>query len=177
MIFEVEYAGVIILEYSLVDESGNKNESSSSVNVIGWADIFVSDIMISGSKEKGAKHQIETILTNYNETYNSTNYNGYTATGYYELFIDSELVHTSSFSIEPENSKSFMFDWTSTGNYHEFNVKAYVNDGEINKENNEYTKEQVFESERKGGFLPSLSLLSCIVAMCIIVSFNRSKPN
>ena len=41
----------------------------------------------------------------------------------------------------------------------------------------EYTKEQVFESERKSGFLPSLSLLSCIVVMCIIVSFNRSKPN
>ena len=177
LIFEVEYAGVIILEYSLIDESGNKNESSSSVNVIGWADIFVSDIKISGSKEKGAKHQIETILTNYNETYNSTNYNGYTATGYYELFIDSELVHTSSFSIEPENSESFKFEWTSTGNYHEFNVKAYVNDGEINKENNEYTKEQIFESERKSGFLPSLSLLSCIITMCIVVSFKRSKPN
>ena len=102
LIFEVEYAGIIILEYSLIDESGNKNESISSVNVIGWADIFISDIKISGSKEKGAKHQIETILTNYNETYNGTNYNGYTATGYYELFIDSELVHTSSFSIEPE---------------------------------------------------------------------------
>ena len=177
LIFEVEYAGEIILEYSLIDESGNKNESINSVNVIGWADIFISDIKISGSKEKGAKHQIETILTNYNETYNSTNYNGYTATGYYELFIDSELVHTSSFSIEPESSESFKFEWTATGNYHEFNVKAYVNDGEINKENNEYTKEQVFESERKSGFLPSLSLLSCIVVMCIIVSFNRSKPN
>ena len=146
-------------------------------DVVGWADVFVSDIKISGSKEKGAKHQIETTLTNYNETYNSTNYNGYTATGYYELFIDSELVHTSSFSIEPESSESFQFEWTSTGNYHEFNVKAYVNDGEINKENNEYTKEQIFESERKSGFLPSISLLSCVITMCIIVSFKRSKPN
>ena len=58
LIFEVEYAGEIILEYSLIDESGNKNESINSVNVIGWADIFISDIKISGSKEKGAKHQI-----------------------------------------------------------------------------------------------------------------------
>ena len=57
----MEYAGVIILEYSLIDESGNRNESSSSVDVIGWADIFISDIKISGSKEKGAKHHIETI--------------------------------------------------------------------------------------------------------------------
>ena len=86
-------------------------------------------------------------------------------------------MHTSSFSIEPESSESFKFEWISTGNYHEFYVKAYVNDGEINKENNEYTKEQVFESERKSGFLPNLSLLSSIVTLCIVVSFNRSKPN
>ena len=177
LIFEVEYAGTIVLEYSLIDESGNKNESSNSVNVIGWADIFISDIKISGSKEKGAKHQIETILTNYNETYNGSNYNGYTATGYYELYIDAELVHTSSFSIDPESSESFKFEWTATGNYHEFNVKAFVNDGEINKNNNEYTREQIFESERKSGFLPSLSLLSSIIVICVLVKLNRSKPN
>ena len=175
--FEVEYAGIIILDYSLLDESGNKNESSSSVNVTGWADIYVDDIKIIGSKEKGDKHQIETILTNYNETYNRTNYNGYTAKGYYELFIDSNLVHTSTFSIKPEKSKSFTFEWIATGNYHEFNVKVYVNEGEINEENNEFTREQVFDSERKSGFLSGLSTVSSIIIMCIIVSYSRRKPN
>ena len=52
LIFEVEYAGEIVLDYSLIDQSGNRNESTSSVNVIGWADIFVSDIKITGSKER-----------------------------------------------------------------------------------------------------------------------------
>ena len=66
LIFEVEYAGEIVLDYSLIDQSGNRNESTSSVNVIGWADIFVSDIKITGSKEKGAKHKIENIL-NFND--------------------------------------------------------------------------------------------------------------
>ena len=177
LVFEVEYAGIIILDYSLLDESGNKNESSSSVNVTGWADIYVDDIKIIGSKEKGDKHQIETILTNYNETYNRTNYNGYTAKGYYELFIDSNLVHTSTFSIKPEKSKSFTFEWIATGNYHEFNVKVHVNEGEINKENNEFTREQVFDSERKSGFLSGLSTVSSIIIMCIIVSYSRRKPN
>ena len=93
------------------------------------------------------------------------------------MYIDAELVHTSSFSIDPESSESFKFEWTATGNYHEFNVKAFVNDGEINKNNNEYTREQIFESERKSGFLPSLSLLSSIIAICVFVKLNRSKPN
>ena len=93
------------------------------------------------------------------------------------MYIDAELVHTSSFSINPESSESFKFEWTATGNYHEFNVKAFVNDGEINKNNNEYTREQIFESERKSGFLPSLSLLSSIIAICVFVKLNRSKPN
>ena len=177
LVFEVEYAGEIILEYSLIDSTGNRNESVSNVEVIGWADIFVSEMKISGSKEKGAKHQIETVLTNYNETYNSTNYNGYTAVGYYELFIDSELVHTSSFIIEPQESKSFSFEWVATGNYHEFEIKSYVNDGEINKENNGYAKEEIFDSERKSGFLPSISILYCVSVFSFIALLNRSKPN
>ena len=177
LVFEVEYAGEIILDFSLIDATGNRNESASSVEVIGWADIFVSEMKISGSKEKGAKHQIETVLTNYNETYNNTNYNGYTAVGYYELFIDSELVHTSSFSIEPEKSKSFKFEWVATGNYHEFEIKSYVNDGEVNKDNNGYSSEEIFESERKSGFLPSISMLCCITIIGFIALLNRSKPN
>ena len=177
LVFEVEYAGEIILDYSLIDATGNRNESVSNIEVIGWADIFVSEMKISGSKEKGAKHQIETILTNYNETYNSTNYNGYTAVGYYELFIDSELVHTSSFSIKPQESKSFSFEWVATGNYHEFEIKSYVNDGEINTENNGYAKEEIFDSERKSGFLPSISLLCCVSVFSFIALSNRSKPN
>ena len=178
LIFEMEYAGVIILEYSLIDENGNRNESSSSVDITGWADIFINEIEISGSKERGTKHEIKTVLKNYNETYNNTNnYNGHIAIGYYELYIDSELVHTSSFSIEPEKSESFTFEWVSTANYHEFVIKAYVNENEINKDNNEYSKEQIFESERKSGFLPNVSMLSCIGIMFVTVLFNRRKPN
>ena len=177
LIFEVEYAGEIVLDYSLIDQSGNRNESTSSVNVIGWADIFVSDIKITGSKEKGAKHKIETILTNYNETYNNTNYNGYTAAGYYELFIDSELVHTSNFNIEPEQSESFTFEWVATGNYHEFEVKTYVNEGEINKNNNNYAKDETFKSERKSGFLPSLSIIFSFSTIGTVALLNRRKPN
>ena len=35
--------------YSLIDATGNRNESVSNVEVIGWADIFVSEMKISGS--------------------------------------------------------------------------------------------------------------------------------
>ena len=176
LIFEVEYAGEIILDYSLIDESGNRNMSTTSVNVIGWADIFVSDLKISGSKEKGSKHKIETILTNYNETYNNTNYNGYIAIGYYELFIDSELVHTSDFSIEPEQSESFTFEWVATGNYHEFEVKTYITNNEINKDNNNYAKDETFKSETKSGFLSSISMIICFITLTL-VAFSRRKPN
>ena len=34
----------------------------------------------------------------------------------------------------------------ATGNYHEFEIKSYVNDGEINTENNGYAKEEIFDS-------------------------------
>ena len=93
------------------------------------------------------------------------------------MFIDSELVHTSPFSIEPEKSESFTFEWVATANYHEFVIKAYVNENEINKNNNEYSKEQIFKSERKSGFLPNVSMVSCITIMFITVLFNRRKPN
>jgi len=176
LIFEVEYAGEIILDYSLIDESGNRNESTSSVNVIGWADIFVSDVKITGSKEKGSKHRIETVLTNYNETYNNTNYNGYAAVGYYELFIDSELVHTSYFNIEPEQSEIFTFEWVATANYHELEVKTYIDNNEINKDNNNYAKDYTFKSETKSGFLPSLSAILSLTTLTII-AINRRKPN
>ena len=53
----------------------------------------------------------------------------------------------------------------------------FVNENEINKGNNEYTKEQIFESERKSGFLPNVSMLSCIAIMFATVLFNRRKPN
>ena len=56
-------------------------------------------------------------------------------------------------------------------------VKVYVNENEINKGNNEYSKEQIFESERKSGFLPNVSMLSCIAIMFATVLFNRRKPN
>mgnify|MGYP002877648354 CR=1 FL=1 len=177
LVFEIEYAGQIMLNYSLIDDSGNRNQSLSAIDVVGWADIYVSDMKITGSKEKGSKHKIETILTNYNETYNKTNYNGNTAIGYYELFIDSELVHTSYFTILPKQSESFMFEWVATANYHEFEVKTYVSENEINKDNNNYAQSEIFESERKSGFLPSISLLFSIIIIVTITAMSRSKPN
>ena len=177
LIFEVEYAGQIILEYSLTDLSGNKNESTDTVSVIGWADIYVDELKVTGSKEKGKMHKIETILKNYNETYNTTNYNGYTAKGYGELFIDSELVHTFQFSIDPETSASFIFEWQATGNYHEFEVKTYVDEGEVITNNNNYFKSEIFKSERKSGLLTSLPLNISIILICLIASLKRSKPN
>jgi hypothetical protein len=86
-------------------------------------------------------------------------------------------VHTSSFSIEPEKSKSFKFEWVATGNYHEFEIKSYVNDGEVNKDNNGYSSEEIFESERKSGFLPSISMLYCVTIIGFTALLNRSKPN
>ena len=117
-------------------------------------------------------------MTNYNETYNNSNsYNGHIAIGYYELFIDSELVHTSSFGIEPEKSEKFVFEWISTANYHDFSVKVYVNENEVNKENNDYTKSEIFNSERKSGFLPNLSAISSLLVLIGFALLNRSKPN
>ena len=56
-------------------------------------------------------------------------------------------------------------------------IKAYVNENEINKDNNEYSKEQIFESERKSGFISNVSIISCITIMFVTVLFNRRKPN
>ena len=68
----------------------------------------------------------------------------------------------------------FLFDQLL---YHEFEIKSYVNDGEINTENNGYVKEEIFDSERKSGFLPSISLLCCVSVFSFIALSNRSKPN
>ena len=87
------------------------------------------------------------------------------------------MVHTSSFSIEPEKSEKFVFEWISTANYHEFTVKIYVNDNEANKENNEYNKSEIFNSERKSGFLPILSVISSLLVLIGFVLLNRRKPN
>jgi len=177
VIFEVEYAGKIILEYSLTDFTGNENQSLSIVNVIGWADIYVEEIKIIGSNERGKIHMIETILTNYNETYNTTNYNGHNASGYAELFIDSELVHTFEFNIMPESSESFTFEWRSTGNYHEFEVRTYVEEAESITNNNNYFTSKIFDSERKSGFLNSLTTYVSLITVSFVASLKRSKPN
>ena len=176
VIFEVEYAGKIVLEYSLTDFTGNKNQSSNLVKVIGWADIYVDELNIIGSNERGKIHVIETVLTNYNETYNTTNYNGYNASGYAEIFIDSEMVHTFKFNIMPESSESFTFEWTSTGNYHEFEVKTYVDEGEVITNNNNFFTSKIFDSERKSGLLNSLTSYISIITISFLALIRR-KPN
>jgi len=85
-------------------------------------------------------------------------------------------MHTSDFSIEPEESESFTFEWVATANYHEFEVKTYITDNELNKDNNNYAKNETFKSETESGFLPSLSMISSFITITI-VAFNRRKPN
>ena len=52
IIFEVEYTGEIVLEYKLMDLKNNSREGTSTVEVLGWADIYVESLEISGKKEK-----------------------------------------------------------------------------------------------------------------------------
>ena len=64
----MQYTGTIVLDYKLIDENGNIKVNSTSVDVLGWADVFVESFEVNGKKEKGNKQDISIILTNYNET-------------------------------------------------------------------------------------------------------------
>ncbi|MEC9332465.1 MAG: hypothetical protein VYA07_00270, partial [Candidatus Thermoplasmatota archaeon] len=177
IVFEVEYTGNMILEYELRDEKGNFRANSSDIEVLGWADIYVESMNVSGKKEKGKTQNVNFVLVNYNETYQSVIYNGYTATGSVELLIDSEIVSTWNYEIEPNGKQDFQFHWIATSGSHEFEVVAYVLDGEENNRNNNLTKIVVIKIEKKSGILPYPSFTTIVTLLAIVSYINRRKPN
>ena len=132
---------------------------------------------VSGKKEKGKTQNVNFVLVNYNETYQSVIYNGYTATGSVELLIDSEIVSTWNYEIEPNGKQDFQFHWIATSGSHEFEVVAYVLDGEENNRNNNLTKIVMIKIEKKSGILPYPSFTTIVTLLAIVSYINRRKPN
>jgi len=177
VVFEMQYTGEIILDYKLVDDNGNIKENSTSVDVLGWADIYVESFNINGEKEKGKKQTFSIILTNYNETYQSSLYNGYQAKGELELIMNSEIIHTWTYEIDPTKSQEFNFEWIAITGYHTFEVKATVLEGEVIKENNNLSLNVTVEAKRESGLLISPSINLTITLIIIIATISRRKPN
>ena len=177
IIFEVEYTGEIVLEYELMDLKNNSREGSSTVDVLGWADIYVESLEISGKKEKGKTQTVTFVLNNYNETYQSDIYNGYIASGSVELLIDSEIVSTWTYEIEPTKKQEFHFQWKATSGRHDFEVVAYVSDGEKSTDNNNLIKSIKIESESKSGLIPYPSVGTIIATIGIVSYLSRRKAN
>jgi len=177
IIFEVEYTGSMILEYQLTDEIGNFRTNISNVEVLGWVDIYVESIEIKGTKETGKKHNIEFILTNYNETYQTSVYNGQEAIGTVDLLIEDEIVNTWSYNIKPNDSQVFNFEWLSIAGLRHFEVIAYVPDGEVIVDNNNQSVSASFKSQKKTGLIPSLNLPIVLLSIVVIALCMRRKPN
>jgi len=177
VIFAIEYTGNMILEYKIRDEENNTGINSSTVNVLGWADIFVETLEISGKKEKGKTQTVNFVITNYNETYQTVIYNGYVAKGHVDLLIDSEIVNSWEYEIEPEGKQDFEFTWIASSGYHDFEVIAYVLDGEEITDNNNLTKLIKIKVETKTGFLPHPSFGATVAIIMLISYINRRKPN
>ncbi len=177
VIFEVEYTGTMVLEYLLIDEMGNFRTNTSTVEVVGWADIYVESIDVKGTKEHGKKQTVEFILTNYNETYLTTIYNGQVAIGSVDLIIENEIINTWTYSIEPTESKLFSFDWIAIAGSRDFQVVAYVTDGEEITNNNKLSTSITFSSERKTGFIPYPSISTVILGIITTSYFFRRKAN
>ena len=177
VIFEVEYTGVMVLEYLLTDEMGNFRTNTSTVEVLGWADIYVESIDVKGKKEAGKLQNIEFVLTNYNDIYQTSIYNGQKAIGSVDLLIEGEVVNTWNYEIDPTESEIFNFEWNSIAGIREFEVVAYVSEGEVVIENNNLTTAVSFDSERKTGILPFTSFPTVISAIVIISLLIRRKPN
>ena len=73
--------------------------------------------------------------------------------------------------------KNFEYKWVATSGRHDFEVVAYVVDGEEITDNNNLTKSISIEVETSTGLLPNLSF-GIIVSSIIFVSyFSRRKPN
>ena len=177
VIFEVEYTGTMVLEYQLTDEMGNYRTNISTVEVLGWVDIYVDSIEVKGTKETGKTQTIEFVLKNYNETYQTSIYNGQEAIGTVDLLIEGEVVKTWSYEIKPKESQMFSYEWVSITGIREFEVVAYVPEGEVIVENNNLTTTATFKSERKTGILPAPSIPIVIFVIAAIASMVRRKPN
>ena len=177
VVFEVEYTGTMVLEYQLTDEMGNYRTNISTVEVLGWVDIYVDSIEVKGTKETGKTQTIEFVLKNYNETYQTNIYNGQEAIGTVDLLIEGEVVKTWSYEIKPTESQMFSYEWVSITGIREFEVVAYVPEGEVIVENNNLTTTATFKSERKTGILPAPSIPIVIFVIAAIASMVRRKPN
>ena len=105
----MQYTGTILLDYKLIDEDGNIQVNSTSVDVLGWADVFVESLEVNGKKEKGKKQDISIVLTNYNEIYMSKWYNGHPAQGKLNLIANDEVIHSSDYNIQPRGSVETTF--------------------------------------------------------------------
>ncbi len=177
IIFEIEYTGSMVLEYGLRDENGNYRENSSNIDVLGWVDIYVDSLEVNGKKEKGKKQIVDFVLTNYNETYQKTIYNGQIAVGNVDLLIDGEVVNTWSYSINPTESEQFSFEWVAIPGIHDFEVIAYVSDGEVINDNNNLTASVSIKSERGTGFLPYPNVIIVVISILIVSKVVRRKAN
>jgi len=177
IIFEIEYTGSMVLEYGLRDENGNYRENSSTIDVLGWVDIYVDSLEVKGKKEKGKKQIVDFILTNYNETYQKTIYNGQVAVGNVDLLIDGEVVNTWSYSINPTESEQFSFEWGAVPGIHDFEVIAYVSDGEVINDNNNLTTSVTIKSDRGTGILPYPNLIIVVITILIVSKAVRRKAN
>ena len=58
------------------------------INNDGWVDIYVESIEVKGTKESGKTQTIEFVLKNYNETYQTSIYNGQEAILTVDLLIE-----------------------------------------------------------------------------------------
>jgi len=177
IIFEIEYTGSMVLEYGLRDENGNYRENISTIDVLGWVDIYVDSLEVNGKKEKGKKQIVDFVLTNYNETYQKTIYNGQIAVGNVDLLIDGEVVNTWSYSINPTESEQFSFEWVAIPGIHDFEVIAYVSDGEVINDNNNLTASVSIKSERGTGFLPYPNVIIVVISILIVSKAVRRKAN
>ena len=177
LIVEIEYTGTIILEYELIDEKGNFRTNISTIEVLGWPDIYIESLEIEGTKEKGKTQNIEFILRNYNKTYESVLYNGAVAIGTVDLLINDEIVKSWNYNIEGEESQVFSFEWIAPAGYYEFEVIASASNGETILENNNMTKSATFTADVKSSILPYPNFVIVSVLFIGISVLKHRKPN
>ncbi len=177
LIVEIEYTGTIILEYELMDQKGNFRTNISTIEVLGWPDIYIESLEIEGTKEKGKTQNIEFILRNYNKTYESVLYNGAVAIGTVDLLINDEIVKSWNYNIEGEESQVFNFEWIAPAGYYEFEVIASASNGETILENNNMTKSVTFTADVKSSILPYPNFVIVSVLFIGISVLKHRKPN
>ena len=177
LVFEMQYTGTIVLDYKLIDEDGNIQVNSTSVDVLGWADVFVESLEVNGKKEKGKKQDISIVLTNYNEIYLSKWYNGHPAQGKLNLIANDEIIHSWDYNIDGDESQEFNFEWIALDGYYLFEVTASISDGEVITDNNYGNITVIIEGERKSGFLNSPSILLSMGVLILVSTAIRRKAN